>query len=104
MIRRRLKSPKFTVETTTLGLRSRSRIAIVYISDIADPKIVEEVRNRISKINIDGILASGYIERFIEDHPWSLFPQVYGTERPDKIAANLLEGRVGIIVDGTPYA
>ena len=102
-IRRRIKSPRLAIETLHIGERSFTKVAIVYISDIADPKIVQEIRHRISKIEVDGILASGYIERFIEDHPWSLFPQIYGTERPDKVVANLLEGRIAIVVDGTPF-
>lgn len=103
-IRRRIKSTQLVIEATTLGRRSRSKVALLYISDIADPKIVQEVRHRMSQIDTDAILASGYIEQFFEDHPYSLFPQVLSTERPDRMVANLLEGRIGILVDGTPVA
>ena len=101
-IRRKIKSTKLVIEATTLGQRSRTKVAIVYISDIADPKIVKEVRRRISLIDVDAILASGYIEQFIEDHPYSIFPQVLSTERPDRVVGNLLEGRIAVVVDGTP--
>lgn len=103
LLRRKIKSPKLVFKSTVVGRRSRTRVVIAYLSDIADPKIVKEVQHRLSQIKSDAILASGYIERYFEDHPWSLFPQAYGTERPDKIVANLLEGRVAVLVDGTPY-
>lgn len=101
-IRRKIKSAKLVIETTTLGQRSLTKVALIYISDIADPKIVQEVRHRISKIDVDAMLASGYIEHFFEDHPYSVFPQVLNTERPDRVVTNLLEGRVAVVVDGTP--
>ncbi|ABO51169.1 GerA spore germination protein [Desulforamulus reducens MI-1] len=103
LVRRKIVSTKLAIEVTRIGQRSRTKVALAYMSDIADPKIVQEVRHRISQINTDVILEAGYIERFIEDHPWSLFPQVFGTERPDRVVANLLEGRVAILIDGTPY-
>jgi spore germination protein KA len=86
-----------------VGDRSRTDVAIAYVKGLADPKIVEEVRKRISKIKIDGIFSSGYIEQYIEDNPWSVFPQLQGTEKPDKAVANLLEGRLLIIADRSPY-
>ncbi|MFZ5643414.1 MAG: spore germination protein [Bacillota bacterium] len=102
-IRRRIRSPQLAIEATRIGQRSVTKVALVYLSDVADPSVVKEIRRRISRIEIDGMIASGYIERFIEDHKWSIFPQMYGTERPDKVVANLLEGRIAIMVDGTPF-
>lgn len=64
---------------------------------------MEEVRKRIGRIRIDSVLESGYIEDFIEDVPFSPFPQVQNTERPDVVCASLLEGKVAIVVDNTPY-
>ena len=61
-----------------------------------------EVRRRVAHIDIDGILESGYVEQLIEDAPFSLFPTVGNSEKPDTVAAKLLEGRVAILVDGTP--
>jgi spore germination protein KA len=66
-------------------------------------KIVQEAKLRLSKIEIDSILESGYIEAFIEDAPFSLFPTVGNSEKPDVISGKLLEGRVAILVDGTPF-
>jgi len=64
---------------------------------------LNEVRNRINKIRIDSILESGYIEELIQDEPYTLFPTIYNTERPDSVSAGLLEGRIAILVDGTPF-
>jgi len=86
-----------------IGRETKTQVIITYIENIADPTLIKEVKNRLSRIDIDGVLESGYIEEFIEDHPFSPFPQVLTTERPDVASANLLEGRVAILVDGTPF-
>lgn len=104
LIRHRLRDPNLVVEKTLVGRRTRTEVAILYIDDIADPKMVDKVKDRINQMDIDGIVASGYVEQFIEDDPSSLFPQVYSSERPDKLVPFLLEGRVVIIVDNTPLA
>jgi hypothetical protein len=103
LLRYRLQTPDFRVVTAPLGVRTRSKVAVCYIEGIADPGLVQKVMKRLSAINVDGILDSGYIEQFIEDHPLSPFPQVQPTERPDKSIASLLEGRVIILVDGSPF-
>ncbi|KJR47200.1 Spore germination protein GerKA [Desulfosporosinus sp. I2] len=77
-------------------------LVVTYIEKIASPDIVSEVFRRLSKIKMDGMLGNGYIEEMIEDNPYSPFPQISFTERPDVLAGKLLEGKVGIIVDGTP--
>ncbi|MGE5391512.1 MAG: spore germination protein [Deltaproteobacteria bacterium] len=104
MIRRRLRDPKLVVKKTMVGKRSRNPVAILYVEDIAAPELVAEVERRIAVIDTDGIVASGYIEQFIEDQPSALFPQVWSSERPDKLTMKLLEGRIVIIVHGTPLA
>lgn len=74
----------------------------MYIDGIVNNKVVEEVHNRLDRIDIDGILESGYIEELIQDETHTPFPTMYYSERPDVIAAELLEGKVAILVDGTP--
>lgn len=74
----------------------------MYIDGIVNDKVVEEVHKRLNRIDIDGILESGYIEELIQDETFSPFPTIYYSERPDVIAAELLEGKVAILVDGTP--
>lgn len=103
LLRRRIKTPNLKMMSMNIGKQTETKVTVAYIEGLADPTLVEEVNNRLHRIDIDGILESGYIEEFIEDHPFSPFPQVLSTERPDVAAANLLEGRVVILVDGTPF-
>ena len=103
LIRRRLKTPKLKMESATVGRLSKTNIVMTYLEDIADESLVAEVRKRIHRIDIDAVLESGYIEELISDNPFSIFPQVAYTERPDKVVGNLLEGQVGILIDTTPF-
>lgn len=104
LIRRRVKDSSFKVEMLKVGKRSKTDIAVMYINEVANPAIVQEVKRRIDLINVDSILESGYIEQYIEDNPFSPFPQLQFTERSDKVAGSLYEGRVVIMVDGTPFS
>lgn len=103
MIRRKLKTPHLKMKPMTLGRESNTNVVVTYLDDLADPSVVHEVVKRLEKINIDAVLESGYIEEFIQDSTYSPFPQLQYTERPDVVAAALLQGRVGIMVDGTPF-
>ncbi|WP_227872100.1 spore germination protein [Paenibacillus albus] len=104
LIRRRIRSEKFGFEAIKIGRVTQTNVAMLYIEGIVKEEIKQEVRKRLEKIDTDAILESGYIEEFIEDNWSSPFPTIYNTERPDVIAANLLEGRIAIVVDGTPFA
>ncbi len=104
LIRRRLKTSKLKMESFTVGEVSQTQVIMTYMKGIATDSLVDEVRERINKIQIDGILESNYIEEFIEDFPFSPFPQVQSTERPDVVAAELLEGKVALITDTSPFA
>jgi spore germination protein len=103
LLRRRIRDPNLKIKQVKVGVRSKTDIAIAYMDNIVDKKVLEEVQKRIDKINIDGVMDSGYIEHLIEDSWYSPFPQIQNTERPDKVAASLLEGRVAIITDNTPF-
>ena len=103
MLRRKLKSPGLKMEGMTIGRVSRTDVVVAYLEGIADPGVVAEVHKRLRRIEIDGVLESGYLEEFIEDAPFSPFPQIQYTERPDTAAGQLLEGRVAILTDGTPF-
>ncbi|GGI45384.1 spore germination protein KA [Paenibacillus marchantiophytorum] len=103
LIRRRIKSPNLWLETMKIGRVSQTTVSMMYINGIASDKIVAEVRTRLQRIDIDGILESGNIEELIQDETFTPFPTMYNTERPDVAAAGLLEGRVAILVDGTPF-
>ncbi|MCC3374399.1 spore germination protein [Cohnella sp. REN36] len=104
LIRYRLQSPELRVAQMDIGRKTRSKVAICYMQGLTNPELVDEVNNRLKRIDVDAILDSGYLEQYIEDNQLSPFPQVQYTERPDKVVANLLEGRVAILVDGSPLA
>ncbi|WP_420801538.1 spore germination protein [Priestia aryabhattai] len=87
-----------------VGKRSKKDLVVAYINEIVDPELVEEVEKRIKKIDLDNVPESGYVEQLIEDNYLSPFPQVQNTERPDRVMAALMEGRVAILLDGTPFA
>ncbi|WP_409347213.1 spore germination protein [Paenibacillus sp. MBLB4367] len=103
LIRRRIKDPMLRYDSSKVGRRSKTEMIIGYIEGIVNPDIVSEVKRRLATIDIDAVEESGYIEQWIEDNFMSPFPQVQSTERPDKVAAALLEGRVAILLDGTPF-
>lgn len=103
LLRRRLKNTALKFNQMKIGKQTQTTICIVYIKGIADDNVVKEVKNRLQKIETDAILESGYIEAFIEDAPFSIFPTVGNSEKPDNVCAKLLEGRVAILVDGTPF-
>nr|WP_307439722.1 spore germination protein [Bacillus sp. V2I10] len=102
LIRRKIKTPHLWLESKKIGRETITDVAIMYIDGIANDKVIKEVHRRLDRIEIDGILESGYIEELIQDEALSPFPTVFYSERPDKIAAELLEGKVAILVDGTP--
>ncbi|MEB3103719.1 spore germination protein [Ferviditalea candida] len=104
LMRRRLHDPMLRFDILKVGIKSPVDVCVLYIQDIAAPEIVEDIKNRIRRIKTEAILGSGYIEEYIDEQPQSLFATVGNTERPDKLAGKLLEGRVGILVDGTPTA
>nr|WP_314003299.1 spore germination protein [uncultured Paenibacillus sp.] len=104
LLRRKIRSPELKFKTMKIGRYTRTQVMIGYIEGIADETLITEVAKRLEKIDIDGVLESGYIEELVEDNPWSPFPQVLSTERPDVVSANLLEGRVVVLTDGTPFA
>lgn len=103
LLRRKIKSTHLRLEQFQVGRVTGTDVCVAYIKGIVNPKIVDEVKKRLGRIDIDGVLESGYIEEFIEDAPFSVFPTVGNTEKPDKVAAQLLEGRVAVFTDGTPF-
>jgi len=102
MIRRKLQTPDLCSEMLRVGRRSGTMVYICYLGSIADSSKVSELKKRIQKIDIDGILDSNYIAENVRDHRYSLFKTCGTTERPDVVAAKLLEGRIAVVVDGTP--
>ncbi|MDO7906428.1 spore germination protein [Paenibacillus sp. JX-17] len=103
LIRRRIRNAALRTEMFQVGFESRTGLLMVYVEGIADAKIVDEARKRIERIGIDAVFDSGQIEEMIEDQSFTPFPTVYNTERPDAAAYSLIEGRVVLIVDGSPF-
>ncbi|TGE34605.1 spore germination protein [Desulfosporosinus sp. Sb-LF] len=103
LIRRKIKNPDLIMESMKIGQRTKTSVCIVYIKGIANPLLIEEIKRRLIDIKTDSILESGYIEQFIEDAPFSIFSTVANSEKPDTVAAKMLEGRAAILVDGTPF-
>lgn len=102
-MRRIIKSPALKIQSMKIGTLTRTNVSIAYIDGLADKTLIEEITTRLERIKIDGILESEYIEEMIEDNPFSPFPQIMSTERPDVACASLLEGRAVILVEGTPF-
>lgn len=103
LIRRHIRTNQLKLEEKTLGRYTRTQVAIVYLEGIVNENIVAEVQRRLDQLkDVDSILDGSCIEQYIEDRPFSVFPQMQYTERPDKVAASLLEGRIALIVDGSP--
>ncbi|WP_431091413.1 spore germination protein [Paenibacillus sp. 8b26] len=104
LIRKQIISTSLIVRYFYVGSKTRTKVAIMYMQDLANPELVEEVEKRIKAISSDLVLPPGFIQEFMEDNPFSLFPQQLSTERPDRVAANLMEGRVTILAEGSPTA
>ena len=104
LIRSMLHSSDLVTEMIPIGKRGHSNCAVMYLQSVANRELVAEVRRRIKGINTDLIIDSGVLEHFITDSPKSPFPQSLSTERPDRVAVHLAEGRVALLVDGSPFA
>lgn len=104
MVRRRVKSPTLKFELMTVGNTSKTDICLMYMTDKVSASLLTNIRKKIKQIKLDIIMTSGYIQPFLEGKPWSIFSDIGTTERPDVLCAKINEGRVAIIVDGTPFA
>ncbi|MFC0329209.1 spore germination protein [Paenibacillus sepulcri] len=104
MLRRKIKSRNLWMESRVVGRETQTTIVVAYVKGIVNDDVLEKVRKRLDRIDIDAILESNYIEEFIQDKQLTSFPTVFNSERPDVVAAQLLEGKVAILVDGTPFA
>ena len=104
MIRQRSKSDDLVVSTLEIGNVTKTQVAVVYFNSIADKKNVKQIMKRLKGINIDGIVDSHYLVSYLQKNPTSLFKQIGDTEKPDVLVGKMLEGRIGILVDGSPIA
>lgn len=104
LLRRRIKDTNFKIKQYKIGIRSHTDVAVCYLEDVAKPEIVEEIEKRLKEFVIDGIFDSGMLEQLTERNVYSPFPEYQTTERPDKAASAILEGRIAILVDNSPFA
>ncbi|MGI6451003.1 MAG: spore germination protein [Desulfitobacteriia bacterium] len=102
LLRRIIRNKDLVTEFFEIGEQSSTTVAIVYLQNILNPLVLQEVRRRLGGIKTDFLLSVGMLEELIEDNPYTIIPTVLSTERPDRTAAGIMEGRVAIIVDGTP--
>lgn len=103
LIRRKIKSGRLRNEGMIIGEKTMTAVCLMYLDGVADAKVVQEVKYRLKRLKVDSILESGYLEEYIGDAPFSPFATIAYSEKPDVVAAKVLEGRVAIIVDGTPF-
>ena len=104
LIRRLIRSKELVIEEKKIGFISRTPCSVLYMKNIADDRLVKEVIRRVDNIDIDYIMTSAELELYIEDETYSSIPQLLSTERPDRTAKALLDGKVAVLVDGSPYA
>jgi spore germination protein KA len=104
LVRRRIKSPELVVKTMKIGELSQTDVSMCYLKDRACPHMIEQIEEKLKNIPVTMILESGYIEPFLQESSNNIFSQVGVSDRPDSFAAKLYDGKIGIIVDGTPYA
>jgi spore germination protein KA len=104
LVRRILINKNLTTEFIDIGKRNNGKAAVLYLDGLTNPALVEEVKRRISGISTDSIIGDGILEQFIDDNPWSIIPSILSTERPDRTASHILEGKVAILAGGTPFA
>ncbi len=104
LIRKKIRTHHLKMEFSTVGETTHTNICVTYIDDVVDREALRELKDRLSRFRMDGILDSNYLQEYIRDAPYSPFKTVGNTERPDIVAAKLLEGRIAVLVDGSPVA
>ncbi|AOY78049.1 spore germination protein [Clostridium formicaceticum] len=104
LIRQKIKSTFLKSKKLVIGNETHTTVSVIYMENIVNKQALEKLISKLEEIQIDGIFESGYIEQYLESSPYSPFPQMQITERPDKACGNLLEGRIIVLVDGSPLA
>ncbi len=104
LLRRRIKDTNLKIKQFKVGIRSHTDVALCYLEDVAKPEMVADIEKRLKEYIIDGIFDSGMLEQLTERNVYSPFPEFQTTERPDKAASAIMEGRVAVLVDNSPLA
>ncbi|WP_404332319.1 spore germination protein [Mesobacillus maritimus] len=103
LVRRKVQTPYFSLKSLEIGKKTKTSISIAYIRGTVKEGLIEEIQSRLKKVKLDGVMDSGYIEELIADGRYSPFTTIQGTERPDKVASALLEGKAAVFVDNSPF-
>lgn len=104
LLRRHLRTPDLRIVSTTIGKRSLTNVAVIWIEGITNPELVRRMMDRLDTIDIDGLISPAAVEEYITGSRVTAFPLLQYTERPDRLSQGLLDGRVGLIIDGLPLA
>lgn len=104
LLRRHLRTPDLRIVSTTIGKRSLTNVAVIWIEGITNPELVRRMMDRLDTIDIDGLISPAAVEEYITGSRITAFPLLQYTERPDRLSQGLLDGRVGLIIDGLPLA
>lgn len=103
ILRQRIKSPDLKVEPYQVGKYTKKLVDLVYMQGLVQQEFLDTIRDRIKKVDIDYIFGSGDLAQLIDDNPFSPFPQYHMTERPERITAHLMDGKVALFIDGSPF-
>jgi spore germination protein KA len=103
IMKRKIKDKSLVTEKFVLGRISQTDAVLMYIDGVVDMNLLEKVKTKITAIDVDNIQATSSIEQYVEKYPFSIFPQTIATERPDRLQANLMEGRIALFLDGSPF-
>lgn len=104
LVRKRIKDPNLVIEDEIVGRRTKTKVSTLYMYDIADLDKVSIIKKKLQEIDVDGILDSGHIREFLVTKQKSVFPKMISTERPDLVCSSLLNGKIVLLVESSPYA
>lgn len=103
LLRRKIKDSSLSIEKLSVGRRTQTDVALVYIKSLIDNEVLNELRKRINSVDVDSITGTGALMEFIDENPYSIFPMSLASERPDRVTSDIMEGRIAVVVDGTPF-
>jgi len=103
LLRRQIKDSNLCIEKLVVGRRSQTDLAIVYIKDLVNTEALDDLRERINAVDVDSVTGIGSFQEFIDENPYSIFPMCMSTERPDRVTPSIMEGRIAVILNGSPF-
>ncbi|MBU3191484.1 spore germination protein [Clostridium bowmanii] len=103
LLRRMIKDPNLSIEKFVVGRRSQTDLALVYIKDLVNTEALDDLKERINAIDVDSVTGIGAFQEFIDENPYSIFPMCMSTERPDRVSPAIMEGRIAVILNGSPF-